>query len=180
MRLFTGKALVGRMLFSFSLAVPLLVGSPMVGPIIDIGGSASAFERGGGLRGGGGGSSGRSKSRIEREPRAASARQGSVRRANSKPASPSRSERKPRIEPLFPRYLFLNAAADLGIGDIADTIDQKNGKLLVDEQRRTSLEDVWAGGDCIFGHDDLTVSAVQDGKVAAVAIDRQLRLGTGD
>ena len=66
------------------------------------------------------------------------------------------------------------------LGDIADTIDQKNGKLLVDEQRRTSLEDVWAGGDCIFGHDDLTVSAVQDGKVAAIAIDRQLRLGTGD
>jgi dihydropyrimidine dehydrogenase (NAD+) subunit PreT len=61
------------------------------------------------------------------------------------------------------------------LGDVAKTVGQKNGKLLVDEERKTSLDDVWAGGDCIFGHDDLTVSAVQDGKVAALSIDQQLR-----
>ena len=49
------------------------------------------------------------------------------------------------------------------------------GRLAVDEERRTSLPDVWAGGDCIAGGDDLTVSAVEDGKVAAQAIDRALR-----
>ena len=31
--------------------------------------------------------------------------------------------------------------------------------------------DVWAGGDCVYGGDDLTVTAVQHGKVAATSID---------
>ncbi|MGY8794929.1 MAG: FAD-dependent oxidoreductase, partial [Woeseiales bacterium] len=57
----------------------------------------------------------------------------------------------------------------------AQPIKQHRGKLVVDEERKTSLNDVWAGGDCIFGHDDLTVSAVQDGKLAALSIDRHLR-----
>jgi glutamate synthase (NADPH/NADH) small chain len=61
------------------------------------------------------------------------------------------------------------------IGDAADSFEQKRGKLLVDDDRKTSLPDVWAGGDCIYGHDDLTVTAVQDGKIAANAIDRFLR-----
>ena len=49
------------------------------------------------------------------------------------------------------------------------------GRLAVDGARQTSLPDVWAGGDCIAGGDDLTVSAVEDGKVAAQAIDRAIR-----
>jgi glutamate synthase (NADPH/NADH) small chain len=61
------------------------------------------------------------------------------------------------------------------LGEIASTIEQEDGKLLVGDDRKTSLENVWAGGDCIYGHDDLTVSAVQDGKTAAVSIDRHLR-----
>jgi dihydropyrimidine dehydrogenase (NAD+) subunit PreT len=60
-------------------------------------------------------------------------------------------------------------------GDAAELFEQKGGKLLVDDERKTSLPDVWAGGDCIYGHDDLTVTAVQDGKLAANAIDRFLR-----
>jgi glutamate synthase (NADPH/NADH) small chain len=36
----------------------------------------------------------------------------------------------------------------------------------VDGNRRTSLANVWAGGDCVPGK-DLTVVAVQDGKLAA-------------
>lgn len=61
------------------------------------------------------------------------------------------------------------------LGTIAETIDRQGGRLMVDEQRKTSLDDVWAGGDCIYGHDDLTVTAVQDGKLAALSIDRYLR-----
>ena len=61
------------------------------------------------------------------------------------------------------------------LGEVADSIEQQGGKLMVDEERKTSLDDVWAGGDCIFGHDDLTVTAVQDGKLAALSIDRYLR-----
>jgi len=51
----------------------------------------------------------------------------------------------------------------------------KDGKLIVDEQRRTSLKGVWAGGDCVAGGLDLTVSAVEDGKQAARSIDAALR-----
>ena len=61
------------------------------------------------------------------------------------------------------------------LGDSKDNPEQEYGKLLVDENRKTSLPDVWAGGDCAFDNDDLTVSAVQDGKLAAIAIDRWLR-----
>ncbi len=45
----------------------------------------------------------------------------------------------------------------------------KNGRIVVDAHRRTSLEGVYAGGDCVPGR-DLTVVAVQDGKIAAHAI----------
>jgi dihydropyrimidine dehydrogenase (NAD+) subunit PreT len=49
------------------------------------------------------------------------------------------------------------------------------GRLAVDAERKTSLPNVWAGGDCVAGGQDLTVVAVQDGKLAAIAIDRHLR-----
>jgi glutamate synthase (NADPH/NADH) small chain len=55
-----------------------------------------------------------------------------------------------------------------------DLLELRHGRIAVDGERRTSLPDVWAGGDCIEGP-DLTVSAVQDGKLAAHAIDRYLR-----
>ncbi|MDJ0935662.1 MAG: NAD(P)-dependent oxidoreductase [Kiloniellales bacterium] len=49
------------------------------------------------------------------------------------------------------------------------------GRIVVDQGRQTTLDDVWAGGDCVEGGDDLTVAAVEDGKVAAESIDRNLR-----
>jgi glutamate synthase (NADPH/NADH) small chain len=49
----------------------------------------------------------------------------------------------------------------------------EKGRIRVDEERRTSLPGVWAGGDCIEG-EDLTVVAVQDGKLAAESINRAL------
>jgi dihydropyrimidine dehydrogenase (NAD+) subunit PreT len=61
------------------------------------------------------------------------------------------------------------------LGDTAEILDLKRDRLAVDDFRKTSLADVWAGGDCIFGGEDLTVSAVQDGKVAAMDINRYLR-----
>ncbi len=41
------------------------------------------------------------------------------------------------------------------------------GKIAVDESGRTSLPKVWAGGDCAAGGDDLTVTAVAEGRDAA-------------
>ena len=49
-------------------------------------------------------------------------------------------------------------------------IDVKDGRIVVDAERRTNLEGVWAGGDCVLGGEDLTVSAVEDGKQAARSI----------
>jgi glutamate synthase (NADPH/NADH) small chain len=53
-------------------------------------------------------------------------------------------------------------------------IDLEYGKIVVDDSQATTLPGVWAGGDCVAGGEDLTVSAVQHGKVAAIAIDSYL------
>jgi glutamate synthase (NADPH/NADH) small chain len=53
-------------------------------------------------------------------------------------------------------------------------LELTDGKLAVDAEGRTSIAKVWAGGDCTPGN-DLTVRAVQDGKLAAFSIDRALR-----
>jgi dihydropyrimidine dehydrogenase (NAD+) subunit PreT len=51
----------------------------------------------------------------------------------------------------------------------------QDGRIVVDDERRTSLAGVWAGGDCIAGGLDLTVAAVEDGKQAARSIDAALK-----
>jgi glutamate synthase (NADPH/NADH) small chain len=66
---------------------------------------------------------------------------------------------------------FVPAVLDGG----ADVLETRNGRLAVDADRRTSLPDVWAGGDCVAGGQDLTVAGVPDGKLAALSIDRALR-----
>ncbi len=53
--------------------------------------------------------------------------------------------------------------------------EMRRGKIVVDGDYRTSLDGVWAGGDCVFGGEDLTVTAVQHGKLAAQAIHSSLR-----
>jgi glutamate synthase (NADPH/NADH) small chain len=59
--------------------------------------------------------------------------------------------------------------------DIAESgIRLAGGRIAVDAERRTSVPGIWAGGDCIAGGQDLTVAAVEDGKVAAEAIHRHL------
>ena len=57
--------------------------------------------------------------------------------------------------------------------DGSDAPETERGRICVDAERRTSLSDVWAGGDCIAGL-DLTVAAVQDGKIAAHSIHETL------
>ena len=66
----------------------------------------------------------------------------------------------------------------IGQSFVADPVNNlpalRDGRIVVDADRRTSLPNVYAGGDCVPGT-DLTVAAVQDGKVAATAIHRMLR-----
>ncbi|NTI62431.1 NAD(P)-dependent oxidoreductase [Agrobacterium rhizogenes] len=48
------------------------------------------------------------------------------------------------------------------------------GRIAIDGEGRTSLDHVWAGGDCVLGGDDLTVSAVAQGRDAAESINHAL------
>ena len=50
------------------------------------------------------------------------------------------------------------------------------GKIAVSGPGRTSLTGVWAGGDCAAGGDDLTVTAVAEGRDAALDIHASLGL----
>lgn len=65
--------------------------------------------------------------------------------------------------------------ADDLLGDELGGLRFGKGKIMVDAGQATSLDGVWAGGDCVAGGDDLTVTAVQHGKIAALSIDRWLR-----
>jgi len=64
--------------------------------------------------------------------------------------------------------------ADQQLASELQGIDIEYGKIVVDARQATTLPGVWAGGDCVAGGDDLTVSAVQHGKIAAIAIDSYL------
>jgi dihydropyrimidine dehydrogenase (NAD+) subunit PreT len=46
----------------------------------------------------------------------------------------------------------------------------EKGRVKVGKDRRTSVSGIWAGGDCVAGGADLTVTAVEDGKIAARSI----------
>ena len=61
------------------------------------------------------------------------------------------------------------------LGDSDDGLAIEMGRIAVDDERKTSLDNVWAGGDCVVGGEDLTVSAVQDGKLAAWSIHHYLQ-----
>ncbi|WP_108501202.1 NAD(P)-dependent oxidoreductase [Paracoccus indicus] len=55
-----------------------------------------------------------------------------------------------------------------------EAIALEGGKIAVSGPGRTSIEGVWAGGDCTAGGDDLTVTAVAQGRDAAEDIDAHL------
>lgn len=53
----------------------------------------------------------------------------------------------------------------------------EGGKIKVDDNGRTSVEGIWAGGDCASGGEDLTVTAVAEGRDAAEDIHANLMKG---
>ena len=61
------------------------------------------------------------------------------------------------------------------LAEVGELLKLDGKRVLVNENRKTSLDGVWAGGDCVGDGEDLTVTAVQDGKLAAIDIDRVLR-----
>jgi dihydropyrimidine dehydrogenase (NAD+) subunit PreT len=60
------------------------------------------------------------------------------------------------------------------------TLALESGRIKVDDEGRTTLANVWAGGDCTAGGQDLTVEAVEHGKIAAYSIDRALGFSRHD
>ncbi len=53
-------------------------------------------------------------------------------------------------------------------------LDLDGNKIVVTDAGRTSIEGVWAGGDCATGGEDLTVTAVAEGRDAAMDIHATL------
>ena len=53
-------------------------------------------------------------------------------------------------------------------------LDLAGGKIAVSSAGRSSIKGVWAGGDCASGGDDLTVTAVAEGRDAAEDIHASL------
>ena len=59
-----------------------------------------------------------------------------------------------------------------------DGLTIEGGKIAVDALGKTTVENVWAGGDCASGGDDLTVTGVAEGRDAAMDIHAVL-MGEG-
>jgi glutamate synthase (NADPH/NADH) small chain len=67
-----------------------------------------------------------------------------------------------------------------GLSDpMAQQLTRSGDKLHVDAQFRTALPGVYAGGDCVSPGQDLTVEAVQHGKLAAHAIHHDIQTKAG-
>jgi glutamate synthase (NADPH/NADH) small chain len=68
------------------------------------------------------------------------------------------------------------AMDDASLADPLATLLGRDGdKIHVDEHFRTALPGIYAGGDCVAPGQDLTVQAVQHGKLAALAIHAELQ-----
>ena len=78
----------------------------------------------------------------------------------------------------FEADMVFKAIGQSLVGDPLDgLVPTESGRIRVDAERRTGTPKIWAGGDCILGGKDLTVSAVEDGKQAAESIHRVLSDG---
>jgi dihydropyrimidine dehydrogenase (NAD+) subunit PreT len=62
----------------------------------------------------------------------------------------------------------------LAVGGKKPVVALDKGRIVVDAEGRTSVKGVWAGGDCVLGGEDLTVTAVAQGRDAAESIHRAL------
>ncbi len=62
---------------------------------------------------------------------------------------------------------------------VPGVLETTGGKIVVDAAGRSSISGVWAGGDCASGGDDLTVTAVANGRDAAEDIHAMLTGAAG-
>lgn len=77
---------------------------------------------------------------------------------------------------VIPADMVLKAIGQTYVPEpVGEAIALTGGRIATDADGRTSLARVWAGGDCRAGGRDLTVEAVEHGKVAAVSIHAALQ-----
>ena len=70
--------------------------------------------------------------------------------------------------------LFRAIGQRLDSNDSLAQLDIEKGRIKIDAKGQTSISGVWAGGDCACGSDDLTVTAVAEGRDAAESIHSAL------
>jgi len=83
---------------------------------------------------------------------------------------------------LVPTGETVEIRADQALVAIGQWMDAETGDLELDgttlarfDGNRSSMARVWVGGDCAHGGEDLTVAAVEDGKIAAESINAALK-----
>ena len=70
---------------------------------------------------------------------------------------------------------IFKAIGQTHIDVLGGALKLEKGRILVDGEKRTSVKGIWAGGDCIFGGQDLTVASVDDGRRAGESIHAFLK-----
>jgi glutamate synthase (NADPH/NADH) small chain len=74
--------------------------------------------------------------------------------------------------------VFKAIGQGMGLAALVDPLAreiERSDKILIDDCFRTALPGVYAGGDCVAPGQDLTVQAVQHGKLAALAIHHDIQ-----
>ncbi len=68
----------------------------------------------------------------------------------------------------------LKAIGQTFVSEHLEGLKLEHGRIAIDAEGRTSLPDVWAGGDCVKKGEDLTVTSVAQGRDAAISINHVL------
>jgi dihydropyrimidine dehydrogenase (NAD+) subunit PreT len=74
----------------------------------------------------------------------------------------------------LPADMIFKAIGQTYIDVLGGALALDQGRIKVDAEKRTSVKGIWAGGDCIAGGKDLTVTSVDDGRRAAESIHHYL------
>ena len=78
-----------------------------------------------------------------------------------------------QVDQLF-RAIGQQLDDNLGDDEALASLTMEKGRIRINGTGQTSLSGVWAGGDCATGGDDLTVTAVAEGRDAAEAMHTAL------
>jgi dihydropyrimidine dehydrogenase (NAD+) subunit PreT len=104
---------------------------------------------------------------LKKNDRAVGLRCGHVTELDGKLVSTGRSED-------FAADMIFRAIGQTAIDVTGGALQLENGRIIIDDERRSSVAGIWAGGDCRAGGKDLTVAAVDDGRRAAESIHAEL------